>query len=608
MPTQGASITVAGGLDLVSSSHALFRTPGAATKLQNFESSTTGGYRRINGYTKFGEGSATIPSGVSTELIEGLVPYANGVVVCQGDDIYWGTDGINWTQINKDTYKVQTGTVSVTASSAVVTGSGTAFTTEFAVNDRIQINSINYRVLSITNNTELTLDYSVVSSASGEDVYKSGMSSADLSSATVEPRTNQTNCQFVNYESEGIYGTLYITDGNNKIAEFQITVSAGNNVFHFETLERSSPVNPKRCTIYAERLIVAGQSISDSTVAYSERLEPYNFTGSSAGTIDTGDVIVGIKVFRNTLVIFCKNSIFELTSLDSTPILKSVTKNIGCIDGNTIQEIGGDLVFLAPDGLRTVAGTARIGDVEIGSISRKILPLINDLLTNIANYTISSMVIRERSQYRLFYYQSGLPSSGQKGIIGTFKFDANGVPAFEWSQTQGMEIKKCSSALNPSNTEVQFGANESGYIYTLDSGNNFDGSNINARFQTPDMDYGDNGLRKSLYAVKANLEPEGTNCNVKLRIRYDFESTDVPQPGEFSIGCLSSAAVFATSLSSTNAGKFGTSTFGATTLPSKRVLVTGSGFSNSFRFYTNDTDASYSVNGMFVSFIAGGRR
>ena len=434
------------------------------------------------------------------------------------------------------------------------------------------------------------------------------MSAADLSSATVGPRTNQTNCQFVNYESEGIYGTLYITDGNNKIAEFQITTSAGSNVFHFETLERSSPINPKRCTIYAERLIVAGQSDSDSTVAYSERLEPYNFTGSSAGTIDTGDVIVGIKVFRNTLVIFCKNSIFELTSLDSTPILKSVTKNIGCVDGNTIQEIGGDLVFLAPDGLRTVAGTARIGDVEIGSISRKILPLINDLLTNIANYTISSMVIRERSQYRLFYHQTGQAASGQKGIIGTFKFDANGVPAFEWSQTKGMEVKRCSSALNTSNTEVQFGANESGYIYTLDSGNNFDGSNINARFQTPDMDYGDNGLRKSLYAVKANLEPEGTNCNLKLRIRYDFESTDVPQPGEFSIGCLSSAAVFATSLSATNAGKFGTSTFGATTLPSKRVLVTGSGFSNSFRFYTNDTDASYSVNGMFVSFIAGGRR
>ena len=603
MPTQGASITVAGGLDLVSSSHALFRTPGAATKLQNFESSTTGGYRRVSGYTKFGAGSATIPSGVSTESIEGLVPYANGVVVCQGDDIYWGTDGINWTQINKDTYKVQTGTVSVTASSAVVTGSGTAFTTEFAVNDRIQINSINYRVLSITNNTELTLDYIVVSSASGQAVYKSGMSAADLSSAVVTTRTNQTNCQFVNYESEGIYGTLYITDGNNKIAEFQITTSAGSNVFHFETLERSSPVNPKRCTIYAERLIVAGQSISDSTVAYSERLEPYNFTGSSAGTIDTGDVIVGIKVFRNTLVIFCKNSIFELTSLDSTPILKSVTKNIGCVDGNTIQEIGGDLIFLAPDGLRTVAGTARIGDVELSSISRKILPLINNLLTNIASFTISSMVIRERSQYRLFYFQSGQAASSQKGIIGTFKFDANGVPAFEWSETLGMEIKRCTSDLNVNNEEVQFGSNETGFVYQLDTGNNFDGSSINAQFQTPDMDYGDNGLRKSLYAVKANIEPEGTNNNLKLLIRYDFESTEVPQPGAVNVGNLSSAAVFGASTSI-----FGQSIFGAVVLPSKRMIVTGSGFSNNFKFFSNDTDASYSVNGMFVSFIAGGRR
>ena len=603
MATQGASITVQGGLDLVSSSHALFRTPGAATKLQNFESSTTGGYRRISGYTKFGGASSAIPSGVSTESIEGLFPYANGVIVCQGDDIYFSTTGTSYTQINKDTYKTKTGTVSVTAGSPTVTGSGTAFTTEFAANDRIQINNVNYRVLSITSDTVLTLDFNVVSTASGQAVKKSGMSSSDLSSATAVVRTNQTNCQFVNYESEGNFGTVYITDSNNKIAEFQITLEGGSNVFHFETLERSTPINPKRVTIFSERLIVAGQSNADSTVAYSTRLKPYDFTGASAGTIDTGDVIVGIKVFRNSLVIFCKNSIYELTNLDSTPILKSVTKNIGCVDGNTIQEIGGDLIFLAPDGLRTIAGTARIGDVELSSISRKILPLINTLLDNISSFTISSMVIRERSQYRLFYFQSGQASSAQKGIIGTFKFDANGVPAFEWSETVGMEIKRCTSDLDINNKEVQFGSNETGFVYQLDTGNNFDGSNINAQFQTPDMDYGDNGLRKSLYAVKANIEPEGTNNNLKLRIRYDFESTDVPQPGPFNVGNLSSAAVFGSSTSI-----FGTSVFGAVVLPSKRMIVTGSGFSNNFKFFTDDTDASYSVNGMFVSFIAGGRR
>ena len=72
MPTQGASITVQGGLDLVSSSHALFRTPGAATKLQNFESSTTGGYRRISGYTKFGGGSAVVPSGTAVRTLKSI--------------------------------------------------------------------------------------------------------------------------------------------------------------------------------------------------------------------------------------------------------------------------------------------------------------------------------------------------------------------------------------------------------------------------------------------------------------------------------------------------------------------------------------------------------
>ena len=601
MPTQGASITVAGGLDLVSSSHALFRTPGAATILENFESSTTGGYRRINGYTKWGGASAAVPSGSQLDAITGLIPYAGGVVACQGTGIFWSDDGITWLQINKDTYVTKTGTVAVNAGSATVTGTGTAFTTEFAVNDRIQINSINYRVLSITSNTVLTLDSNVQTTASSQAVKKSGILAAALSGATTIARSNQSNNQFATFESDGAYGSLYITDGTNKIAEFQITVSSGVNTYYFEELASPAPSNPKICEIFSERLVVAGQTSSTSTVVYSSRLKPYDFEGSSAGEIDVGDIIVGIKVFRNSLIIFCKNSIFELTSLDSTPIIKSITKNIGCVNGNSIQEIGGDLIFLAPDGLRTVAGTARIDDVEIGSISRKILPLINNLLTNIQQFTISSMVIRERSQYRLFYHKSGQGQSGQLGIIGTFKFDSNGVPAFEWSEAKGMDLKFCASELNPQNQEVKFGANENGYIYEIDKGNNFDGANISARFQTPDMDYGDNGLRKSLYAVKANIKPEGTQPDLKMRIRYDFESTDVPQPGSVNVGSLAATSNFGNAV-------YGTSTYGAVTLPSKRMIVTGSGFSNNFRFFSNDTNAAYAVNGLFVSFIAGGRR
>ena len=598
MPTQGASITVQGGLDLVSSSHALFKTPGAATVLQNFESSTTGGYRRISGFEKLGGGSAVIPSGVNTDAIHGIKGYANGIIVAQGANAYFSTTGTSYLQINKDTFTTATGTVSITSGSATVTGSGTTFTTEFLVGNDIKIDNKFYKVLSITSNTVLTLDINASSTVSGASFFKSGIASTALAAATTIPRPNQTNVQFANFESHGLYGTLYFVDGKNKIAEFFID---DNDNYHFEEVTRSSPVGCSLIERYAERIVVSGQASNPSVVYYSTRLKPYDFEGTSAGFVDVGDIVTGIKVFRNSLIIFCKNSIYELTNLDSTPIIKSVTKNIGCISGNSIQEIGGDLIFLAPDGLRTIAGTARIDDVELGSISRKILPLVNGIINNFANFTISSMVIRERSQYRLFYYQSGQATSGQKGIIGTFKYSAEGIPAFEWSETKGLPVKFCTSDINTSGTEVLHHAEETGFIYKHDSGNSFDGSNVVAEFQTPDMDYGDNGLRKSLYKVKTNIEPEGTQNDLKLRIRYDFESSEVPQPGNFNVGNLSLASLFGSAL-------FAAATFGATTLPSKSILVTGSGFSNNFKFFSNDSNSPYSVNGMFVSFIAGGRR
>ena len=601
MPTQGASITVQGGLDLVSSSHALFRTPGAATKLQNFESSTTGGYRRISGYTKWGGASGVIPSGVSTDTIHGIINYADGVVVAQSNDLYFSTTGTSYVQINKDTFTAGAGTVSISSGSSTVTGTTTTFTTSFTPGDDIKIDNNFYKVLSIQSDTQLTLDINAntASTQNGLTYFIGGISSSSLASATTIPRTNQTNVKFINFESTGGQnGTLYFVDGQNKIGEFYIDDS---DKYHFEEIERSAPVGCSLIERYAERIIVSGQTSNPSTVYYSTRLKPYDFEGASAGSIDVGDIVIGIKVFRNSLIIFCKNSIYELTNLDSTPIIKSVTKNIGCVSGNSIQEIGGDLIFLAPDGLRTVAGTARIDDVELGSISRKILPLINNIINNFSNYTVSSLVIRERSQYRLFYYQSGQAASGQKGIIGTFKYSAEGIPAFEWSETRGLPVTVCTSNLNSSGTEVIFHADESGYIYQHDTGNSFDGSNVEAEFQTPDMDYGDNGLRKSLYKVKANIEPEGIQNDLNLRIRYDFENGDVPQPGNFSVGNLSSPSLFGTAV-------FGTSIFGTATLPSKSILVTGSGFSNNFKFFSNDTNAPYSVNGMFVSFIAGGRR
>ena len=92
-----------------------------------------------------------------------------------------------------------------------------------------------------------------------------------------------------------------------------------------------------------------------------------------AGSISVDDTVVALKVFRDSLFIFCENRIFKLTGSTSSDFsVEPVTRNIGCINSFTVQEFAGDLIFLGPDGLRTVAATARIGDTELGTISKNI--------------------------------------------------------------------------------------------------------------------------------------------------------------------------------------------------------------------------------------------
>ena len=597
MAEQGISINCEGGLDLVSSTSLLFRTPGVAQRLNNFESSIHGGYRRISGFSKFGSSQVS-----GSNQLEGIFRYAKGVVACASSNIFYSADGNSWTQVNKDTYQTKTGTVAVTSGSATITGSGTAFTTEFAVGDDILINGEQFLVLSIATDTSMTADGNFASSASSQAIKKNGATISQLNSASAVSRGSQSLCEFTVYESNKQYGKLYIADGENKIAELVIEITdAGVHTYSFKELNRSAPTDPSLVTIFGERLIVAGQSSNPQQVAYSTRLTPENFTGASAGTVDVGDQIVGIKSFRNKLIVFCKNSIYQLSNLDSTAVLSSVTKNIGCVSGKTIQEIGGDLIFLAPDGLRTIAGTARIDDIELGSISRKILPVFrDDVFPNLSTITFSSMVIREKSQYRLFYFKNGTADLQQKGILGTFKISSQGVPLYEWSQTTGIPARVTHSGFDENDNEVHYHATTDGRVYNHDTGTSFDGSNIPCEYKTPDLDYGDSGVRKTLYYIKTSIRAEGANDNLKVLCRYDFDDNNVPQPTELSIGSLASPAVFGTAV-------FASAVFGQTLFPQQKINLTGSGFTNNFRISSNGTGSSYTVSGFYVDYIPGGR-
>ena len=528
--SQPYTVACSGGLVKSSNAIDLLKSPGVAQELRNFEVSIEGGYRRINGFSKFGSAQVT---GGTTNIL-GVIPYADGVIACAGTGIYFSQDGNSWLNVSRSS----------------VAGSGDNYT-------------------AFTGRSELA-------------------------------RTSQGQISFSLFEGPDYdYGLLIICDGANEPYYFRME-GTGSNINSRTYFSGEITVTGTKFATHGEihdkHLVVAGVEDNLSTVFYSTLLDPTTFNGTGSGSITLSDQIVGLKSFRNELFIFCENSIFKLQDINGTPVVIPVAKNIGCLSGYSIQEIGGDLLFLAPDGLRTVAGTARIGDVELGTVSKSIQPLLTDLANNINSYIISSVVIREKSQYRLFYTDTSVSGNQQRGIIGTLR--PNG---FEWGETRGIEVTEIGSAFNQNGVEKYYHGSTAGYVYNHDTGNNFDGSSILARYATPNYDYGDLGTLKTLHFVKVSASAEGV-VEPDVQVRFDYGNTDTPQPpNPFDLGTINPPAIFGD-------GIFATTVFGGGNNPLIRVPLQGSGHSNNFTFISDDTKAPYTINGLYVDFIPSGRR
>ena len=521
-----------GGLNVNLNQLEMLSQPGFATRLRNFEVDPDGGYRRVDGFTQFGD---TNPN--SDEVILGMTVYADGVIVCSGAGIFFTQDGEStWLQINR----------------ASVSGSGDNYST--------------------------------------------------FTGRSLAARTSQGRCTFALYEGTSDYGELVICDGVNEPFLFQMTGTGGltSRTFFAKEITVSGTTGPAVGVIHDKHLVVAGASTAKNTIFYSGTNDIDDFTSSGSGSIVIEDGVVGLASFRSDLIIFCKNSIHKLVNINdsSNVAVVPITTNVGCISGGSIQEIGGDLLFLSPDGVRTVAGTARIGDVELGSVSRQIQSLVSDIASDSA-FIITSGVLRSKSQYRLFYSKNTESPTIARGIIGTLT--SNG---FAWSETLGIQALGFVSGLDKDGVEQVYHGDKDGYIYNHLSGNSFfnagSSRNIDAVYQTPDFDFGDVGTRKTLKYARVSFSPEGA-VEPSFRVRYDYEDPQIPQPEPFAVSTIALPAIFGSSA-------FNAVTFGATSDPMERITLEGSGNTCSFRITSDDKKAAYAVNGIYIDYMPSGRR
>ena len=424
---------------------------------------------------------------------------------------------------------------------------------------------------------------SKVIAARGTKIYEAG-----TTGSWSEIDTGRTSAGRYTFFRYNLAGTDFIiwADGANHATKYDGTTLTDINA-------SGAPANPKFVTGFKDHLFFAGASSTPQQLTFTAPFTDNDFNSSNgAGTIKVDSNITGLFPFRDALFIFCEERIFKLTGTGlSTFAVQPVTREIGCLNNFTIQEFAGDIVFLGPDGLRTVAGTERIGDVELGTISRPVQKRFQEL-TDVDEFT--SLVIPDKTQYRIFFSNASTARASTEGIICVRRGEG-----YEFGDTLGIRASATDSTVVAGTSFILHGDFD-GYVYRQEQGNDFDGNQIVGKYRSPDLTMGDAGIRKNFQRVIINYAPEAA-VNADLFVRYDYESPDAARPAAYPFDTATVVAVYGTSV-------YGTATYGGQTNPLVRQPIEGSGFAIALRVNDRGTSAPYSLKGFQLEFDAGARR
>ena len=577
--TQPVAFNCEGGLVLNRSSFLM--QPGEALVLENFEPDVEGGYRRINGHRRYINQIVPVTSADSERVI-GVATFSTKVIACRGEKIFSSTSSEIARSIAINTSMSGSGTIKVDSVAGFATSGAFQINSELFTYTGVDAVSSPNEFTGVTRAREGTS----AAAHALNDVISANWTEIDTG------RTNASKYRFERFNFDGNEKIIFVDEVNAPVV-FNLALSATD-------VSTSSVAATKFLASYKDHMFYAGKSTTPQEVIFSAPFNEDDFTsGNGAGSIKVDDTITGLKVFRDSLFIFCENRIFKLTGSSTSDFrVVPVTRNIGCLNGDTIQEFGGDLVFLGPDGLRTVAGTQNIGDTELGTISRNVQSIFDANIKDSALF--ESVVVQDKTQYRIFFTKENQAVNTTRGIICVMKQDG-----FEFSEIRGIK-PSCTDTLVQAGNVIVLHGDFSGFIHRQEKGNTFDGTPMLGKYRSTDLSFGDTGIRKHMQRVIINYKPESA-IDADLLVRYDNENADSTRPAPYPLDSTVVAAQFGSAVFSVIGGAI-RFVFGGASQPLVRQPVEGSGFSVILRINDGGESAPYSLKGFQLEYQLGARR
>jgi hypothetical protein len=530
-------------------------SPGAATRMLNYEPSLFGGYRRIEGYDDYDPtyGEVTVAGSTTGQgKVLGIAIFKNDV---------------------------------------------TSGTTIIAI--RQDAGATNYSFYYYTANVgwrKYTLDHSVT-----RPMTANGLTVNRIRHAQFNFGTGNTIC-FV----DGVNPAIVFN--GTKWKEIKSSHSGGYHATN-NTAGGAQALNaPALVDVFENHLFLSGHEATRAAIAHSAPNDAYTWTSAAgAGQIAAGFDVVQIKPFRDNLFVFGNKNIKKVTVNASNAFaLENVTSNIGCVARDSVLEIGGDLMFLSPDGFRPVAGTANIGDIELETLSKPIQSTLVDLIKNEDMDALTGVVIRSKSQVRYFVTSTVsntvVSASDSIGIIGGL---TNSSGSIEWEFGELLGIRaSCTTSDYVGTDELILHGDHDGKVYRQENGTSFNGSNIISVYATPYLDFGETEQRKVIRKLNTFVRAEGP-FEMNLAIDYDWGDYNTAVPSTYTQTSAGAPTIY----SGRNITYNGTNVvYGGASKPIMTSDIQGSGFAVRATFVTDGQSEPFSIQGLVFEFSAAGRR
>jgi hypothetical protein len=562
---------------------------GSATRLINYEPALQGGYRKINGYEN---SYGTLPGTGSTlgVFVNGNIN--QGIFACRKPSS--GYNYLHWFN-HYYTVTVTSGTgtsftVGETLTAVVSALDGTATPASGTVisksTDTLVVNFGKLPIYVFEVDNIITGDTSSASSTVTAASVVIGWTAVTTVGTPTFDDVSLIRITDYNWFEE----VLVLTDGVNPAAKY-------NGTTYTPITHPNAPSDPKYAVSFANHLFLAGSSAEPYNLSFSAPLDETDFDpANGAGVINVGFNIVQIKAFRDQLYVFGKKSIKKLTGTNIADFqLQEVTSDLGCIASDSVVEFGGDILFLGPDGIRPVSGTAKIGDVQLETVSREIQDIFELYTRNENLNNIRAVVLRKKSQFRLFFENTEALS-----ILGGIRQSSAAQSTFEFSQLIGIGVT-CVASGYVDQYEYVIHGDSNGKVHRQETGYSFDGGPIFSLFQTPYFYMDDPEIRKTFYSVRTYMLGEGST-EITVGINYNYGDSDILAPSNYLINTAGAASYY------------GVSTYDSTDIydgnptPIRKTNIGGSGDSISISYVTTNALPSHTIQALTITYGLADRR